>query len=217
MTMSVTEAVQTRRSVRAYLDRPVPSETVRALCRLAAQAPSGGNLQPWLLRDVEGERLKQLKALMRRRCAEAPEGEITTQGLLPSDLGPSLSERQRRRTHELVGAPGDSVAEQAFFYENFQFYGAPYGLFAFIDRPFGAQQWLDIGLYLQTVMLLLREAGLDSCYIGAWAAFEPTVRDFLGVPETVKLVCGLAIGYGDPGARINGFVPDRDDPFRSGG
>lgn len=215
--MTVTEAVASRRSIRAFLDQPVERGTVERILRQAARAPSGGNLQPWVVHTIDGDRLARLKALMRRRCAEDPDGEPMCYTFYPADLGPAHLARRLRNGQLLYGALGidreDRIARRTWIHENFQFFGAPFGVFFLMPRAFGPSQWLDLGLYLQTVMLLLREAGLDSCPQADWALFEPTVTGFLGSPPELTLICGMAIGRRDAAAPINHVVTERDDPL----
>jgi nitroreductase len=140
-----------------------------------------------------------------------------TYAFYPADLGPSYLARRVRNGQLLYGALGidrdDRVARMAWIHENFQFFGAPLGIFFLMERSFGPSQWLDLGIYLQTVMLLLREAGLDCCPQADWALFEASVTAFLGSPPELALICGMAVGFRDPAAPINDVVTERDDPL----
>jgi nitroreductase len=73
----------------------------------------------------------------------------------------------------------------------------------------GLGQWADLGMYLQTLMLLLEERGIGSCAQEAWTSFHSTVREFVGAPADQMLFCGLAIGYADPSAPVNRLVSKR--------
>ena len=220
-TMSVSDAVAAHRCVRAFLDRPVDSAEIHDILRRAARAPSGGNLQPWAIHTIEGERLASLKALMRRRCAEDPEGEPMDYEFYPSDLKPAYLRRRVRNGEILYGALGidrnDKDARLGWIHENFQFFGAPFGVFCFVERSFGPSQWLDLGIYLQTVLLLLTEAGYASCPQADWAMFERTVMRFLDSPPDLTLVCGIAIGHADLSRPENLIRTERDDPLASYG
>lgn len=213
---TVSEAVATRRSIRAFQPASPPVGEVQRILRLAARSPSGGNLQPWLVHVLEGERLDALKALMLRRCAEDPEGEPMSYSFYPERLPDSYFQRRVRNGEILYGALGidrtDKAARLAWIHENFQFFGAPLGLLFFMEKGFGPSQWMDLGIYLQSVMLLLREAGLDSCPQADWALFESTVCAHLGAPDNLTLICGMAIGYRDAEAPINIATTERDDP-----
>ncbi|MEO8668741.1 MAG: nitroreductase, partial [Bauldia sp.] len=216
-TMSVSEAVAAHRCVRAFLDSPVEEAVIADILLRAARAPSGGNLQPWVVTTLAGERLVELKALMRRRCAEDPEGEPMGYDFYPKVLKPAYLKRRVRNGEIIYGALGidrtDKAARLAWIHENFQLFGAPFGVFILMERSFGPSQWLDLGIYLQTVLLLLEEAGYSSCPQADWAMFERTVMDFLGSPPDLTLVCGIAIGYPDPARPENHIRTERDDPL----
>lgn len=212
MSLSVTEAVTSRRSIRAFLPTPVPSELLREALALARRAPSGGNLQPWWLHVVEGEAMARLRALMQTRLA--------TQGPDPVDYDiypPNLHEPYRSRRYRIgeamyaaLGiAREDKLARLQQFAANYQFFGAPVGVFCVVDRRMGRPQWSDLGMYLQTFMLLLKERGVDSCAQEAWSVYHRTVSAFLGTPPEHMLFCGMAIGYADPEAPVNRFTVER--------
>jgi nitroreductase len=217
--VSVSEAVAAWRSVRAFVDTPVDPERVRDILRRAARAPSGGNLQPWAVRTIHGEELASLKTLMRRRTAETPDGEPMDYAFYPAELKPHYLKRRVRNGEILYGALGidrnDRAARLAWIHENFQLFGAPLGVFLFVEKSFGPSQWLDLGIYLQTVLLLLTEAGYASCPQADWAMFEATVKDFLGSPADLRLVCGIAVGHADMSHPENRIRSERDDPLAS--
>lgn len=205
--MNVREAVATRRSVRAFLETPVDGALIRSLVEQAARAPSGGNLQPWHVHVLGGEVLAQFKTLMRERLSgrggnEAPEYEVYPSKLISPyrdyrfQIGEALYA-------ELGLAREDKPGRLRQFARNFQFFEAPLALFCTVHRSMGPPQWSDLGMYLQTLMLLLREAGLDSCPQECWAAYPKTVGDFLQLPAERMLFCGLAIGHADPQAAVN--------------
>jgi len=205
--MTVSEAVASRRSVRRFLDRSVDEALLRDILERAARAPSGGNIQPWHIRVVTGDRLAEFNALMARRVAEAPQGEGAEYDVYPQRLAPAYQQRTFEvglLLYERMGIPREDKAGRArWFARNFAFFGAPVGLFCHVDRDHGPPQWADLGMYLQTVMLLLREAGLDSCPQECWALYHRTVDGFLGVPPEQMLFAGMAIGWADPTAPEN--------------
>jgi nitroreductase len=145
--VSVSEAVARHRSVRAFRDRSVDREQVLDILRRAARAPSGGNLQPWVIATLDGQRLTDLKALMRTRCSEHPDGEPLDFAFYPSPLEAAYLGRRLRNGEILYGALGidrnDALARRTWIHENFQFFGAPFGLLCFLERSFEAYQWLD--------------------------------------------------------------------------
>ncbi len=210
--MNVTEAVTTRRSVRGFLPAQVDPALLRQIITTASRAPSGGNLQPWHIDVVGGSDLDQLKAIMAARVLK-PEPEPPEYDIYPKDLPEPYRSHRFQVGEDLYGALGipreDKAARQQWFARNFQFFGAPVSLFCTVARSMGPPQWSDLGMYLQTVMLLLREAGLDSCPQECWAIYPATVRNFLGTPYERMLFTGMAIGYRDPGDPANGFTARR--------
>lgn len=211
--MKVSEAVESRQSVRGFLDTPVDPAVIRRVVERAARAPSGGNLQPWHIDVVAGAPLAELKAIMARRVMEAPAGEPTEYDIYPKVLPSPYRDYRFQVGEALYGALGIPREEKAkrlmWFARNFQFFGAPVALFCSVARTMGPPQWSDLGMYLQTLMLLLREEGLDSCPQECWAIYPETIRAFLGLPAERMLFCGMAIGYRDPDEPANGFRTER--------
>jgi nitroreductase len=210
--MRVLEAVRSRRSIRAFLDRPVPHDVLRAALAEAAWAPSGGNLQPWRLHVVSGAALTRLREVVRERLAVGGV-DATDYAVYPANLfEPHRTHRHRvgEAMYEALGiGREDRNARLHRFAANYDFFGAPIGLFCYIDRRMGPPQWSDLGMYLQTLMLLLQERGIDSCAQESWSAYAPTVSRFVGADPAFMLFCGLAIGYADPDAPVNAFERDR--------
>lgn len=211
--MNVTEAVESRMSCRAFLPTPVPGATLRSILAAARWAPSGGNLQPWHVHALAGEPLAGLLAAVRSRLFEHPRGEGFEYEVYPPALGEPYRSRRSRCGEDLYGAIGvpreDRPARLRQFAQNFALFGAPVGLFFFIDRQMGPPQWSDLGMYMQTVMLLAREHGLDTCAQEAWSAWYRTVGEHLQVPPELMLFSGMALGYRDPEAPINRFRTER--------
>lgn len=211
--MNVHEAVATRRSVRGFLARPVPTEIISRILQLAARAPSGGNLQPWQIKVVSGPALDRLKGIMKERVRQAPDGEAAEYAIYPEKLIAPYRDRRFKVGEDLYGHVGiprdDKVGRKAWFAENYQFFGAPMALFCNVHRTMGPPQWSDMGMFLQTVMLLLREEGLDSCAQECWAVYPQTIGEFLGTPPEYMLFTGMAIGYADPDAPANRLATAR--------
>ena len=211
--MNVSEAVASRRSVRGFLPTPVDGEVLRRVVEKAGRAPSGGNLQPWHIDVVGGAKLDELKAIMATRVMEAPRGEPTEYDIYPKELPSPYRDYRFQVGEDLYGALGipreDKMARMMWFARNYQFFGAPVALFCTVARTMGPPQWSDLGMYLQTLMLLLREEGLDSCAQECWAIYPETMGKFLEVPEGRMLFCGMAIGFADEGDKANQFAARR--------
>jgi nitroreductase len=211
--MSVSDAVASRISVRAFLPKPVDSTLIADVLRRATRAPSGGNLQPWRLFVLAGESMARFRALMETRMMEAPMGEAPEYDVYPANL----KEPYRTRRYEvgeamygLLDIPhSEKFARLAWLQNNDRFFGAPAAAFCFTDRIMDRPQWSDLGMLLQTAMLLFQEAGLGTCAQEAWSRWPQTVASFVGAPAELMLFCGLAIGYPDPDAPVNRLVTAR--------
>jgi nitroreductase len=212
--MTVSDAVLSRRSVRAFLERPIPLSLISEILTKASRAPSGGNVQPWKIYVVSGQPLDQFKALMRERVAQCPEGELPAEyDVYPKPLKAPYRDYRFKNGEDYYGlvalAREDKAGRRRFFADNYQFFGAPIAVFCFLDRSMGPPQWSDCGMFLQTVMLLLREAGLDSCAQECWSHYHRSVRELVNAPEELMLFCGMAIGYEDRDAAVNRMKSDR--------
>lgn len=215
---TVSGAVHSRRSIRAFTAQTVDEALVRDAIARAARAPSGGNLQPWHVMALTGEPLAELKAIMARRVRELPEGEGRNGeaphfDIYPSPMVSPYLERRVGFANALYSSMGIAREDQArrrrWHRQNLQFFGAPVGLFFYVDRAHGSAQWADLGMYLMTLMLLLREAGLDSCAQESWARYAPTVDAFLRPDDRLMLFCGMAVGYADMAHPSNRFASQR--------
>ncbi len=192
--MNVREAVASRYSCRAFLPTPIPEKTVREIVELAARAPSAGNMQPWRIYALAGEPLEKLKAQLAPRMNELPKGEPYHARRF--EVGELL--------YKSVDIPrADKPARYRQFARNWQFFGAPVGLFFAREKAHGPAQWADIGGMLQTVALLAQDYGLDTCPQQAWVSFHRTVRAYLELPDNLMIYSGMALGHADPAAPIN--------------
>lgn len=205
--LSVSEAVRRRISVRAFLPTGIPDKVIAEVLAAACRAPSGGNLQPWRVYVLNGPCMERFRTLMEAKLAESPLGEPTEYDVYPKDLKePYRSQRHQvaEDMYALLGIPRtDKFARLLWVANNFRCFGAPAAAFCFIDRSMGPPQWSDLGMYLQTAMLLFQERGIDTCPQEAWSRWPQTVGTFVGAPPDLMLFCGLAIGHADPDAAVN--------------
>lgn len=212
--VTVTEAVLARYSVRAFLDRPVDRATIEAILETAKRSPSGGNLQPWHVDVLTGDALARLKARVREVLTADPRGEGTEYPVYPPALDEPWRTRRYRvgeQLYESIGIPReDRPARLRQFARNYDFFGAPVGLFFSIERSFGPPQWAHLGMFIHSIALLAVERGLGVCEQEAWALVHRTVGDFLGMPESRMLYCGMALGWADETAPINGWRSERE-------
>ena len=203
--MDVYEAVCSRQSVRGFLDRPVPPDVLRTVLSAAMRAPSGGNLQPWHVFVLSGAKLQDLKARVRRRVASGDPGDPPPVPPYPLPLPACYAERLEdmgARRYEAVGvARDDRPARARVRAGNWECWGAATALFCYVNAGMLPPQWMDAGMFLQSVMVLLRAEGMDSCPQIAWAEYHQTVAEVIEPPGDLALACGMSIGYADPAVR----------------
>lgn len=211
--MKVSEALDSRLSVRGFLSKPVPVETIKAILEVAKRAPSGGNLQPWHVHVVTGAVLDEIKATIKARLADSPTGEGTEYQIYPPKLTEPYRTRRFRvgeQLYESIGIERDNKFGRLMqFAYNFEFFGAPAALFFSIDRQMQQGQWADLGMFMQSIMLLAREHGLDTCAQEAWAIWHKTLGAYLKLPDNLMLFAGMSLGYRDPDNPINNFRSER--------
>ncbi|MGW4772893.1 nitroreductase [Nocardia sp. NPDC004278] len=199
--MNVYEAVTSRRAVRGFTSQPVPKEVLERVLAAAAWSPSGSNLQPWNSYVLTGAPLAELKKLAGERVAAGDPWDEREYEMYPSALKSPYRERRaafgRERYGELGISREDMEARQRAAAANWDCFGAPAALFCYIDRDLGPPQWADVGMYLQTVMLLLRAEGLHSCLQMAWSVYRKTVAEVVSPPDELILFCGMSIGFED--------------------
>ena len=205
--MKVSEALDSRMSCRAFLPDRVPEATLRQILEAARRAPSGGNLQPWYVDALTGVPLAALVERVRPLIAQHPLGYEPEYPVYPSPLGEPYRTRRFQNGEDLyatIGVPrGERQARLRQFARNFAAFGAPVVLFICIDRGMGSAQWADIGMFMQSVMLLAREHGLHTCPQESWSGWYREVAEAIGLPAHRMLFSGIALGYRDESAPIN--------------
>ena len=207
--MKVSEAVESRQSIREYLKKPVDSSLIKEILEKSARAANGGNLQPWQIFVIN----KESMADFLKQQSEWTEAETPAYDIYP----PKLKEPYRTSRYELgeqmyslLGIEReDKEGRFMQVLKNFEFFGAPAAIFCFVDKQMGPPQWSDLGMFLQTFMLLAQEAGLDTCAQEAWSIKQESVSDFFNVDNETMVFCGMAIGYKDPDATINKLRSER--------
>jgi nitroreductase len=160
-----------------------------------------------------GAALQRFRNLMAPKIKAAPQGGSSEYAVYPPNLKEPYRTRRFQVGESMFGLIGirreDKAARIEQFAHNYDFFGAPVGLFFLVDRLMGAPQWSDIGMYMQNIMLLARERGLETCPQEAWSAWHREVSEFLGSGPELMLFCGMALGYGDYAAPINRLRAER--------
>jgi len=209
---SVTEALNTRITVRQFLDKPVPQDILQRILTTSLRSPSGGNLQPWKLHVMTGDTLQAFKDKA---------AQITLSGKLEDPTHPAypspLWEPQRSWRYKLgedmyakLGiARENKIGRMVWLAQNAKFFEAPVGIIITGHKKLDMPQYLDIGIYLQSLMLLAREAGLHTAPQGWWRNWSSVCHEFLDIPEDEEVLVGCSLGYGDPEAAVNSLYADR--------
>ncbi len=201
--MDVTEAVDSRKSIRAFLDKAVDNSLIKELLEKSSRAASGGNLQPWKIYVINGETMNSFHKFQ----SEWTEPETPAYAIYPENLKEPYKTSRYEVADDMYSLLGiereDKEARFKQVLKNYEFFGAPTAFFCFVDRQMGRPQWSDLGMFLQTFMLLAKEAGLDTCPQEAWAMKQESVTTFVEAPEELMLFCGMAIGYQDESEKVN--------------
>lgn len=206
--LSIIDAMTQRKAIRAYQDKPVPQHIIEEILDAARWAPSGVNSQPWQVCVVTGA----IKDQLTERLINAREHEL-----------PSHPDYQYYPLHWVEPYRGRRIATGKALYEalgieksdknrqkqawadNYRFFGAPVGLFFLLDAGLEKGSWLDMGMFIQNVMLAARFHGLETCPQASLAEYPDIVREMLGLPDSLDLVCGMALGYADQTHPVNNY------------
>jgi len=207
--MNVSEAVKSRSSIRSFLPKEISNSLIKELLQKSSRAASGGNLQPWKIYILNNGSMNDFLEFQSQWIKpENPAYEI-----YPSKLKePYRTSRYElgEQMYELLGiSREDKDGRMRQVMKNFEFFGAPCAFFCFVDRQMGPPQWSDLGMFLQTFMLLAKEAGLDTCAQEAWSIKHDSVSEFVKAEENDILFCGMSIGYRDDNAIINSLKSER--------
>lgn len=213
--MQVTQALQARKSVRAFLDKPVSREQVMQLLEAARWAPSGSNTQPWQVAVVMGERKNQLQQAL-EQAFRAGHKSAPDYQYYPYEWTEPFQKRRIDCGLQLYSAleiaRHDKERRMAQWIANYHSFGAPVVLFFFMDKIMQVGSYMDYGMFLQSIMLTAVEQGLATCSQAALCDYANVVREFLGYDSNQVLVCGMALGYEDTDAPVNNYRTPRLSP-----
>ena len=211
--MNVADAIAERRSIRAFKPDPVPQDLLMSILESARNSASNCNTQPWHLSIVSGDaRMRLAQALVAEVSQGNPSNEAFVSGM--KGLKGTYKDRQYECAACLYGtmdiARGDKEARTALMIKNWEFFGAPHVGFISMPLTMGPTNAIDIGIYLQSLMLLLTENGLASCPQGALAMYPDPILKIAQIPEGNGVICGISFGYADESAQINKTKTPRD-------
>jgi len=212
--MNVSEALESRKSVRAYLDKAVDPALVQILLTAAGHAPSGVNSQPWQVAVVSGQSKIELQQKMEQAFRDGVKGQMDY-GYYPAEWKSPYTERRKTCGLQMYSALDiqrqDKQRRLDQWAANYRAFDAPVMLFFFIDSAMREGSFMDYGMFLQSLMLAAAEQGLATCPQAALGEYPAMVKDYLGYSSDLTLLCGMALGYEDTTAAINNYRTERVD------
>ena len=203
MHKTLSEIIKNRKSIRSFTDKPVSNDIIREMLQKSSRAPSGGNLQPWKIYIVNEKSMKDFLEFQKNwKGKEEP----------PYPIYPEKLKEPYRTSRNQMGEQmyslldikrEDKIGRMNQMLKNFDFFDAPVGMFCFIDKQMGLPQWSDLGMFLQTFMLLAVDNNLDTCAQESWSLKQNCVKTYLGISDDSILFCGMAIGHANMDDKVN--------------
>ena len=213
---AVDAAITTRRSIRAFLPTPVAREDIEQLLQVAARAPSGTNTQPWKVYVLTGGKKQLLSERILAAHSDPEQAKLHTEeyAYYPREWVSPYVDRRRKvgwDLYALLGLTRENKQGMAAQHgRNYTFFDAPVGLMFTIDRVLEQGSWLDYGMFLQNIMVAARGRGLDTCPQAAFTQYHKIIREVLELPDNEMVVCGMSLGYADPGRIENTLITERE-------
>lgn len=211
--MDVTTAIRERQSVRGFLKKSIPNELIIQILETARWAPSGVNTQPWQV-AVLGDKTRRLisQAFIQAREAKSPENP--DYDYYPTEWFEPYQSRRKACGMALYGALGiektDTDRRKAQWYKNYYFFDAPCALIISLNGRLGKGAWIDVGMFIQNIMLAARNYGIETCPQAALAEYPDIIRSILKLPSEQHIVCGIALGYADWSLAENQYRTERE-------
>ena len=203
MHKTLTEIIKNRKSIRSFADKPVSNDIIKEILQKSSRAPSGGNLQPWKIYIVNEKSMRDFLEFQKNwKGKEEP----------PYPIYPEKLKEPYRTSRNQMGEQmysllnikrEDKIGRMNQMLKNFDFFGAPVGMFCFIDKQMGLPQWSDLGMFLQTFMLLAVDNNLDTCAQESWSLKQNCVKTYLDISDDSILFCGMAIGHANMDDKVN--------------
>jgi nitroreductase len=213
---AVDAAITSRRSIRAFLDKPVERDDIECILEVAARAPSGTNTQPWKVYVLTGQaRVALSDAILAVHTDPLQSRQHSEEyAYYPREWVSPFIDRRRKVGWDLYGLLGlsreDKAGMAAQHARNFRFFDAPVGFIFTIDRVMEQGSWLDYGMFLQNIMVAARGRGLDTCPQAAFTQYHRIIAEQLKLPANETVVCGMALGWADPDKIENSLITERE-------
>lgn len=213
--MNTIDAMKKRHATRGFTRQAVSHDLIEQILEAARWAPSGVNTQPWNVVVVEGETKKLLaeRIIAARENNQPPNSDYE---YYPEQWEEPFKSRRKDTGLALYQAleirREDAEKQKQAWYNNYHFFGAPVGLIFYIDKKLNQGSWIDIGMFLQNVMLAATSLGLNTCPQAAMAEYPDIIRETLEIDNQYHIVCGMALGYEDPTHPANSYRLEREPP-----
>ncbi len=209
--MELADVIERRKSIRAFRPEPVPREGLEEILEKALRAPSWGNTQPWRVTVLEGGALQAMigEFVKKILAGGSPNPDMEMPKDWPEEMDGRYKENGRRLFAEIGIERGDRVKRDAHRLNMFRFFGAPQAIYLHQDRSLSAYSIFDAGLLAQNITLLAAEKGLGTCLLAVSVLYPDVIRQHTGIPQTDRILIGLAVGYPDADAPINQFRSER--------
>lgn len=209
--MDVGDALRARRTVRAFLPRPVPRETLEAILDVALRTPSWANTQPWEVFVAGGDVLERVRRIWEQRTTAkiASNTDVPFPGAWTAECRARTKELTAGRAEVRGMSTDDPVFHHDFHVANRRFFGAPCAVYLCMDQTLGHWSMFDLGALCQSICLAAREHGVDSAIAINMVVYPDVLRDELGIPRNLAIVIGIALGYADPEGPEDAFRSER--------
>ena len=205
--MDLIEGIETRRSIRAFKDTPIPEEILNKILEAASNSPSFTNTQPWEVAVVRGKKKEELSKIIFDLAGKKAEGrpDIPRPTGWPPAHASRLADHGARRLAALGVERDDEEGREKLRLMNYEFYGAPCTAFLFMDGALNEWSIFDMGLFAQNLILVAHALGVASCLQASVTEYAREIKAFLGIPESKKLVICISLGYPDKEAKVNTY------------
>ena len=218
--MNIKQLIESRYSVRSFLDKDVDFKKVKSILDTANSAPSGGNIQPWKVYVLGNNSKNELITQALNNYDTGVQEDIEYE-IYPKPLAEEYKKRRSQCAADMYEAlsiaRNDIDTRLKQVRENFKFFGAPIGMIVTIDKSFAQNGWGHVGMFLQNLWLTAINEGLGVCLQESWSIYPKTVKKVIDSPDNEMIWCGIAMGYPNNEDPINNYRTSRDslDSFAS--
>jgi nitroreductase len=209
--MTIEQILQQRSSCRSFTQQEVPSGLLQKIFTAAQQSPSNCNVQPWQVLVVSGKKKDDLKNKLIQTVMQQqkPNPDFNWNVAYTGDH----RDRQFGAANALYSAMDigreEKQKRQMAMLRNWAFFDAPHVAIFTLDKYLDIMGAVDMGIYAQTLSLLLQDQGISSCMQGALGQFPEPIRDMFELPDERGILFGMSFGYANEEANVNKARTDR--------